>query len=66
MHMLIIADEFVEIAWLFILNDKVDVMNHDDLVSLCSSFYDEVEIKDVNRILSNLLKWDGDLVQETQ
>ena len=38
-------------------------MNHDDLVSLCSSFYDEVEIKDVKRMLFNLLECDGDLVE---
>ena len=44
------TDEFVENALLFFLNDKVDVMNHDDLVRLCSSFYDEGEIKDAKRI----------------
>ena len=61
--MLIMADEFVENALLFFLNDKVEVMNHDDLVRLCSSFYDEVEIKDAKRMLFNFLECEGDLVE---
>ena len=60
--MLIMADEFVENVLSFFLNDKVDVMNHDYLVRLCSSFYDEVKIKDAKRMLFNLLECDGDLV----
>ena len=38
---------FVENSVLFFLFDKVDVMNHDDLVSLSASFYSETEIKEM-------------------
>ena len=61
--MLIMADEFVENALLFFLNDKVDVMKYDHLVRLCSFFYGEEEVKDAKRMLFNLLECEGDLVE---
>ena len=61
--MLIMANEFVEETLLFFLNDDVYVTNHDNLVRLCSSFYNQVEIKDAKRIPFNLPECDGDLVE---
>ena len=56
------ASGFLESPLLFFLNDKVDVMNHDDLVRICSSFYSEEEIKESKQTLFRLLNSEGDLV----
>ena len=50
---------FVKNPILLFLNDKVDVMKHADLVSLCSSCYDKVEIKDAKKIIFSLLESNG-------
>ena len=54
---------FVENSVLFFLFDKVDVMNHDDLVSLSASFYSETEIKEAKQTLNRLLEREGDSIQ---
>ena len=53
----------IESPVLFFLNDKIDVMNHDDIVGLCSSFYEEEEVLAAKRTLFTLLDREGDLIE---
>ena len=46
---------------LFFLNDQVDVMSHDDLISLCTSFYTEDEVKEAKTTLYRQLQCESNL-----
>ena len=50
------ANDYLEIPVLFFLYDKGDVMKHDDLIGICSSFYNEEEICETKRILYRFLE----------
>ena len=55
------SPELIENPVLFFLHDKIDVVTHDDLISICASFYTEEEVKTAKQILRNLLKCSSDV-----
>ena len=57
------GDNFLESPILFFLYNKVDVMSHDDLVSLCSEFYTVDEVKEGKETLHRVLNCEGDLIE---
>ena len=57
------SSEYVENSVLFFLYDKVDVINQEDLICICASFYSDEEVREAKRILYRLLRRDGDLIE---
>ena len=57
------ANSFHESPILFFIYNKVDVMTHDDLISICSEFYTNEEVKVGKETLHSLLNRDGDLME---